>query len=222
MKTAIASLALLSATLLQANVSITVIGTVNTDPTGTYTAGDPVSITFDVNLDPLAGFEQVVFNSGYNWWSSDNYSGGPLVLDNISSPQLGGTYSIDGSDSAPDERISTYSSANRIILVNNPNTGGIGLTLGTADVTSINFSVEFLTSELDLVTGTSTSVSDYFAGYEGSYSVATTNAFDIATSSGTMTLDVTDMTIVPEPATSALFLGFIAAGMLIYRRRKLS
>ena len=222
MKIAIASIALLSATLLQANVSITVVGTVNTDPTGTYTAGDPVSITFDVNLDPLAGQEIGIFNSGYNWWGSENYSGGPLVWNSISSPQFGGSYTINGADSAPYEQISTYSSSDAIQIRADSDVGDIGLTIGGQAISSIFFNLDFTSTELDLATGTASSVSDYLTGYAGSYAVNVTNSFNIVTSSGNTTLDITDLTIVPEPATSALFLGCVAAGLLIYRRRKLA
>jgi len=222
MKTAIASLALLSATLLQANVSITVVGTVNTDPTGTYTAGDPVSITFDVNLDPLAGFENSEFTAASNRWGSDTYSGGPLVWDNITSPQLGGTYSINANNTTPRENLQIYSANEGIDGYADSDIGSIGLTLGVEAVDRIAFSLVLPDVEIDFNTGSSSSASDYLSAYAGTYGMETVNFFTIRTALGATKIDVTDMTIVPEPATSALFLGFIAAGLLIYRRRKLS
>jgi hypothetical protein len=222
MKIAIASIALLSATLLQANVSITVVGTVNTDPTGTYTAGDPISMTFDVNLDPLAGLENSEFTAAYNRWGSETYSGGPLVWDNISSPQLGGTYSINANNTAPRENLQVYSANEGIDGYADSDIGSIGLTLGAENVDRIAFSLVLPDAQIDFNTGSLISTSDYLAAYAGSYGMETVNFFTIRTALGATKVDITDLTIVPEPTTSALFLGFLAAGLLIYRRRKLA
>ena len=195
--------------------------TVSSDPTGTYSVGQSVNFTFDVNTNHSATYGWYSPGGWFGYYTED-VTEDSLWLD-VSGEGLGGAWALPSDEPwAPFDFLQVNPGMDRFDVFAGTDSGPIGLTANGNNVNQISFAGTY--TGLDLADpGSSVAVSDYFQGYYGTYAANTQSSAYVGTAAGSIQFSLVSLTIsataIPE-AAAALPIGLLALLVGLSRRRR--